>query len=225
MSVGNDLLNVPFPEMVSSLALAIAQSQFNLDKNSIEILKIMGDKEEATVSIPNFTIKNEAKFELEKDADGHPVETEEIETSMIGAGFQPTFYQFAETIIEVKMSITLTREREYENKTKGERKTVTRRGTWWRGYRTTVTTTPVDARYSSKYNYTAEGASLLRTRLVPMPPNSYVQRLLDMKAEAMRTGMELQLKKVELAIELEKAKNADAIRALEDNADKVANPT
>ena len=127
MSVGNDLLNVPFPEMVSSLALAIAQSQFNLDKNSIEILKIMGNKEEAPVYIPNFTIKDEANFELETDDSGSPIETRDIQTSMIGAGFQPTFYQFAETIIEVKMSITLTRESEYENKVKGERKTVRKR--------------------------------------------------------------------------------------------------
>jgi len=33
-----------------------------------------------------------------------------------------------------------------------------------------VTTTPVDATYSSKYSYSAEGASLLRTKLVPVPP-------------------------------------------------------
>ena len=224
MSVGNDLLNVPFPEMVSSLALAIAQSQFNLDKNSIEILKIMGNKEEAPVYIPNFTITDEAKFELETDDSGTAVETRDIQTSMIGAGFQPTFYQFAETIIEVKMSITLTREREYENKIEGERKTIIRKGSWWRGGRTTVTTTPVDARYSSKYNYTAEGSSLLRTRLVPMPPNSYVQRLLDMKAQAMQMGMELELRKVELAIELEKAKSAEKIRAIEEEADKSVNP-
>ncbi len=218
MSVGHDLLNVPFPELVSSLATAIAQGQFNLDKNSIEILKIMGNKEEAPVYVPHFTLQDEAAFVLEKDEDGVAVETRDIQTSMIGAGFQPTFYQFAETVIEVKMSITMTREREYESKTKGERKTVTRKGSWFRGYRTTVTTTPVDAKFSSKYNYTAEGASLLRTRLVPMPPNSYVQRLLDMKAQAMQMGMELELKKVELALELEKAKLTKQIGDLEGQA-------
>ncbi len=219
MSVGQDLLNVPFPEMVSKLAISIAQSQFNLDKNSIEILKIMGNKEEAPVYIPNFSIKA-GTYDLDKDSKGFPVEIQdsEILTSMIGAGFQPTFYQFAETIIEVRMSITMARESEYENKIKGERKTVKKSGSWWRGYKSTVTTTPVDARYASKYNYTAEGSSLLRTRLVPMPPNSYIQRVLDMKAQALQMVKELELKKVELAIELESSKNAKEIEEMSNEA-------
>jgi len=218
-SVGQDLLNVPFPEMVSKLAIAIAQSQFNLDKNSIEILRIMGSKEDAPVYIPNFSVKA-GTFDLEKNPDGVPIETvdSEIETSMIGAGFQPTFYQFAETIIEVKMAITMTRENEYESTTKGERKIVTKSGSWWRGYKTTVVTTPVNAKYSSKYNYSVEGSSLLRTRLVPMPPNSYMQRLLDMKAQAMQMVKELELKKIELAIEIERAKTAKKIEAISQDA-------
>jgi hypothetical protein len=39
----------------------------------------------------------------------------------------------------------------------------------------TITTTPVDATYTSKYNYSAEGSSLLRTKLVPVPPPSVLQ--------------------------------------------------
>ncbi len=218
MSVGNDLLNVPFPEMVSSLATAIAKSQYNLDRNSIEILKIMGDKEEAPVHIPNYLLKkegsNEFAFDTVTSGDESVMKTEEIKTSMIGAGFQPTFYQFAETIIEVKMAITLTRETEYESKSKGKKTTVR----FGRG-RFSVSSTPVDARYSSKYNYNVEGSSLLRTRLVPMPPNSYIQRLLDMKADVLQMEMEKRIKKVELAIELEKAKVNKEIRTLEDKAD------
>ena len=217
-NVGRELLNVPFPEMVSSMALAIAKSQYNLDKGSVDILRIMGDKEEAPVYVPSLKIAEDGSFALAADADGN-LETEEVKTSMIGAGFQPTFYQFAETIIEVKMAINMAIEREYENKTKGERKTLTRKGTWWSGYKTTVTTTPVDARYSSKYDYSVEGSSLLRTRLVPMPPNAYMQRILDMKAQAMQLGMELKMKKLELAIEVEKAKQANAVKELEEDAD------
>lgn len=217
MSVGSVLLNVPFPEMVSSLAIAIANSQYNLDRNSIEILKIMGDKEEAPIYIPNFALQTEEGKEFDFDFEDEQdsiMKTEEIKTSMIGAGFQPTFYQFAETIIEVKMAITMTRESEYESKYKGTRRTVR----YSKG-RFSISSTPVDARYSSKYNYTAEGSSLLRTRLVPMPPNSYMQRLLDMKADVMHMEMEKRIKKVELAIELEKARINNEIRALEDQAD------
>jgi hypothetical protein len=222
MSVGQDLLNVPFPEMVYNLGLAIAQSQYNLDRRSIDILKIMGDKTQAPVYIPNLKVDGNGDLVKKADPDDDNKEAPdltEIKTSMIGAGFQPTFYQFAETVIEVKMAITMTYERSYENTTKGEIVSKTTNSKWW-GFSktTTVTTTPVDAKYSSKYNYTAEGSSLLRTRLVPMPPNSFMQRLLDMKAQAMQMAFELEIKKAELAMEVEKAKIAGQIKAAEEAA-------
>lgn len=212
MSVGHELLNVPFADMVSSMALAIAEGQYNLDKSTIEVLRIMGDKEEAPVYLPSFDVSiSDSSFSFSSDS------TKDLETSMIGAGFQPTFYQFAETIIEVRMAITVTRESESERKYKGEQ---TKKSLDLKRRRYSVTSTPVDARYSSKYNYTAEGSSLLRTRLVPMPPNSYIQRLLDMKSEALQSVMELEMRKVELALELEKAKIAGQMKELEDDARK-----
>jgi len=213
MSLGQDLLDVPFPEMISKLGISIAQSQFNLDKNSIDILKIMGDKDQAPVSIPNIKLNSSGDF---VPADAHSVD--EIETSMLGAGFQPTFYQFAETVIEVKIAINMSRESSYERTTKGEVKTITTKSKWWRGTTSVVTTTPVDAKYSSKYNYTAEGSSLLRTRLVPMPPNSFMQRLLDMKATAIQMGMELEMKKAELAVEVAKAHLSEQLEEEEEKA-------
>ena len=218
MSVGHDLLDVPFPEMVSQLGIAIARSQFNLDLNSIEILKVMGDKKAAPVSIPN--IINSAGA-LSKDDGTAGSEPAEIVTSMIGAGFQPTFYQFAETIIEVKMAISAKSESTYERETKGTQTTKTTTSRWWGlSKSTTITTTPVDARYSSKYNYTAEGSSLLRTRLVPMPPNSFMQRMLDMKAQAMQMAFELEMRKAELAVEKERIVVSATLRKAEEDAVK-----
>lgn len=220
MSVGHDLLDVPFPEMVSQLGIAIAKSQFNLDMNSIEILKVMGDKKAAPVSIPNLI--NSAGALAKNDGSTGSESAPDIVTSMIGAGFQPTFYQFAETIIEVKMAITAKYESSYERATKGEQVTKTTTSKWWGLSNTTsITTTPIDARYASKYNYTAEGASLLRTRLVPMPPNAFMQRMLDMKAQAMQMAFELEMRKAELAIEKEKIIVAKDIKKAEDEAAKV----
>ncbi len=192
MSIGQQLLNVPFPEMVYNLASSIAKSQANLDRESIEILKIMGDKENAVVNLP--AIKLDGSGELTQD-------DESIPTSMIGAGFQPTFYQFAETVIEVKMAITMTKESSYERRTEGEIKNTTTKKTWWGKRTVSVRSTPVDATYSSKYNFQQEGSSTIRTRLVPVPPNPFMQRLLDMKAEAMQMEFELKLREIELAIE------------------------
>lgn len=185
MSIGRELLNVPFPEMVYQLASAIAKAQANLDRESIEILRIMGDKTAAPVSLPSFEIK--------PGEDNFIVDTE-IETSMIGAGFQPTFYQFAETIIEVKMAITATRESESVRHYSGKETRIS----WLSGYRRlAITSTPVDATYSNKYNYTQEGASLLRTRLVPVPPNNIIQRQLDMRSEALQLEYELKMAQLE----------------------------
>jgi len=49
-----------------------------------------------------------------------------------------------------------------------------------------ATTSQVDATYSAKYSYSAEGSSLLRTKLVPLPPppilEERIRRLLDEEA-------------------------------------------
>jgi hypothetical protein len=101
------------------------------------------------------------------------------EYSLLELGFTPTFYQFVDTIIEVKIAIKITRETQ---STVARRNTVTANraasrggglfGLFGRGKsnESTVTTSQVDASYSSKYGYSAEGASLLRTKLVPIPP-------------------------------------------------------
>ena len=196
MNVGQRLLDVPFPEMVYNLALAIAGSQANLDRESIEILRIMGDKNNHTVYIPRIGL-NETTGEITDD-------DENLETSMIGAGFQPTFYQFAETIIEVKMAVSMTREYNEEgdiNQTK------TKVG--WNKRGLSIRTTTIDATYSSKYNFTQEGSSTVRTRLVPVPPNTFIQRLLEMKAQSMQLEHEAVMRKIELAIEKQREELAE----------------
>jgi hypothetical protein len=189
--VGQELLNVPFDEMVSKLAIAIAEGQLRLDAASLEITKAMGDVKRNPVSLPNILVDSKGELIDEEDP--------QIITSMIGAGFQPTFYQFTDTIIEVKMAISMERETEYETKSKGKRTTYSRTGNWFYS-RTRITSTPVDARYSSTYSYHVEGSSLLRTKITPVPPNQFMQKILDMKAEAIRMQFELKIKEAELAL-------------------------
>lgn len=189
-SVGKELLNVPFPELVLHLGSAIAEAQYKMDLESIEILKMMGEKN--TVTIPTPTFKGDEGIK------------NEISTSMIGAGFQPTFYQFAETIIEVKMAISMSEEKETveEGKKtsllwapsvlyrpiKGGRYIRTRR---------VLYTTPMDAKYTNKYSYHQEGESTLRTRLVPVPPNTVIQRFIDLKAMEIEAELQKDLDDLE----------------------------
>lgn len=161
-SVGQDLLDVPFAEMVFQLASSVAEAQAMLDVNSVKVLNAMGEANTVVFEEPNFS------------------------TSMIGAGFQPTFYQFAETIIEVKMSVNATQLTQEERKTEGRKNTfIMPRG---RGS-IKITSTPINATYSNKYNYSAEGTSTLRTRLVPVPPNALIQKYIDMKVEQLSQGL------------------------------------
>ena len=192
-NVGHELLDVPFPAMVFNMANAIAQSQVALDKGSIEIMKIMGNKKLAPVYLPKINVSADGKL-LEDDGS----EETDFLTSMIGAGFQPSFYQFVETIIEVKMTIKFTEDTTYIEEKKGK---TTSLGFFSLFRRICITTTPMNSTYTNSFNYNVEGHSLLRTRLVPLPPNTFIQRLLDMKAQSIQAFYEVELKKAELAVE------------------------
>jgi hypothetical protein len=188
-SVGYDLLNVPFPEMVQKLALAIAESQLALDMNSIEVAQVL-----ANTNLPEESVIIAIKETV--DADGNVTATEvlynEKEMPLLVYGLNPTFYQFTESIIEVKMAITMREER-YMEREFGRKFTFTNKtdlktkfsvgggflssifgGPKVSGSLQNTTTiayaSTYNAKYSQKYSYKAEGTSLLRTTLAPVPP-------------------------------------------------------
>lgn len=98
--------------------------------------------------------------------------------SMLELGFGPTFYQFVDTIIEVKIAIKITRERSYTHTRRDRSADVSSAASRKRSffgtsnassYERNVATSQVDATYSNKYSYSAEGASILRTKIMPVP--------------------------------------------------------
>lgn len=161
-SVGQDLLNVPFGDMVLQLASAIAEGQHKLDLVSIEIAKIMGDSEKAYVELPKLTAVGD-------DFEG----TEKL--SLIGAGFFPTFYQFVDSIIEVKMAISMTRTTKAQVSVKAKAKFL-------------CFSASVNASYSSKYSYSVEGSSLIRTKIVPVPVPAVLEERLKAIVELQKAG-------------------------------------
>ena len=173
-SIGQELLNVPFGDMVMQLANAIAEGQFKMDMTSCKIARLMGDVDTCGIEIPNF---GDSLTGTEK-------------VSLIGAGFQPTFYQFTDTIIEVKISITMSMSMEVSASA---------------SYKCLCAS--VNASFSAKYSYTAEGSSLIRTKITPVPPNAFMQKLLDLKAQLEQKKFENTMKLIEQ--EIEKKPNAD----------------
>lgn len=166
--IGHQLLDVPFGGMVSTLALAIAEAQYELDMTGVRIAEMMS-------GVP-------IEDENDPEADPAPVEIafglddagKPVHYSLLELGFTPTFYQFVDTIIEVKLSISMSSERKHTS----SRKSTSFKASggfflFGGGMRATATT--VSASYAAKYNYSAEGSCLLRTKLVPVPPPAILE--------------------------------------------------
>src|ERR1041385_2055403 len=121
MSIGRDLLDLPFAEVVRNLAIAIADGQAALDQNSIATMRALADTEVNLITNITETIlldRREIDVTVPDGSGGTRTERvvvsgARVETtpsrepmSLLQAGLQPTFYQFTEATIEVKLSIT-----------------------------------------------------------------------------------------------------------------------
>lgn len=169
MSVGQELLNVPFPQMVQSLAMAIAEGQRALDRSSVDTARLLAEEEVDLIEEIHEVIK--PAFNDVDVGGGETVRvtgatvdatrTDPAPYSLLQAGLFPTFYQFTESIIEVKMSISTrtSRTRELEA---GAKLGV--------NYGPVSFSAHVNFKSSQTYSYSAEGSSLLRTTLKPVPP-------------------------------------------------------
>lgn len=192
MSVGQELLDVPFPDMVYNLANAIANGQRKLDYTSIntaralakakvkvipEIFEIVeySDPEKVTVNIPKEgdPKKTEEKEEEVKSIKVRATEGKEVEYTLLQAGLMPTFYQFTESIIEVKISISSRTASSSEFEI-GASASVTGEAGANFGFGSVggsaTFSSHVNYKTSNTYSHSVEGSSLLRTTLKPVPP-------------------------------------------------------
>lgn len=159
MNIGQELLNAPFPEMVQNLGVGIADAQYALDRVSISIAQMMGGFKYDDNG--NFVRDDGALVKL--SANSEPV-------SLLALGFTPTFYQFVETYIELKMAITMSSSKESSIRMKV-------RGRAPFG----LFSASVNASYSQKYQFEANGSSEMRTKLVTVPaPVIFEQRVKEL---------------------------------------------
>ncbi len=220
MSIGQELLNVPMGDMIRQMAFAIAEAQVKLDESSIEVAEMMGGLRTIYDDDGNITFDDSRIFfgheymtpaeadslaatdegytEIVTAAKKHQTAEGQIRVptrlSMLELGFTPVFYNFVDTIIEVKIAIKITRTSEYGRTTsnKTTRNSNSKKGSGVFGKifggkdksSSTVSTSQVDASYSSKYSYSAEGSSLLRTKLSPVPPPPILEERIRSMMEA-----------------------------------------
>jgi hypothetical protein len=153
MSVGQELLDVPLPDMVAKLALGIAAAQRALDENSITTAKALADEKIKVVPAIVETIA--------ANGDVTFVSAPELTMSLIQVGLFPTFYQFAEATIEVTMDIKTTTSVETNVKVNAEAKV---------GFACWSASVRVEVTHNRKFGKEVHGTSRLMTRMVPVPP-------------------------------------------------------
>ena len=146
-TIGQELLNVPFPEMVKNLGLGIAEAQYALDQVSIRIAQLMS----------GFKLDDNGKL-VKDDSSLIKLQENGESYSLLALGFTPTFYQFVDTYIEFKMAISMKQENEFKGSLAVKAKAPFG-----------LFSASVNASYSQKYQYSAEGSSAMRTKLVTVP--------------------------------------------------------
>ncbi len=172
MAIGQELLDIPFAEMVRNLAFAIAEGQLALDKSSMATLQHLIDTKVSMVQQVTEIIEPSVQ-EVNVGGNMIPVTGATVRSSgaapvtmnLLQAGLQPTFYQFTEAQIEVKLSISIKRTEESESEPASGNSAALR----VKGFRTRAFASPVNYRTANTYSYSAEGSSVIRATLRPVP--------------------------------------------------------
>ncbi len=165
MSIGTELLNAPFPEMIKTLGVSIAEAQYELDLVSMKIARLMAgyapDPEPEDGAAPPPSSATPERTMLVPLGDGKSY-------SLLELGFTPTFYQFVDTLIEIKISISMSRETNFSTSSTTVNANL-KGSVGFFSASASMRVSTVSASYASKYQYSAEGSSLMRTKLVPVP--------------------------------------------------------
>jgi len=152
-SVGQELLDVPLPDMVTKLALGIAEAQAALDENSVETALTLADTTIEVVPALTQTIAAGGAISFEAAAP--------VEMSLLQVGLNPTFYQFVESSIEVTMDIKTTTSRETNIKVGFKAKV---------GFAMWSSSVRVDVQHNRKFQKEVRGTSRLFVKMAPVPP-------------------------------------------------------
>jgi hypothetical protein len=212
-NVAGAMTSMRIDELISNLAIGIAEGQMQLDQVCMEIAQFMGD---AQVAFGKRAGSDEPDL-----------------LSLIELGFSPNFYQFVDTILEVRVAVSSQFEesREYDtsqtdmhqDEAQSQSQYESSRsqtssgynygyggyGWWWWGGRhgygssysgssssryassssyknKNISLTTVDAKYASTYNYAVEGSSLVKTKIVPVPPPQVFEEIVRAKVQERR---------------------------------------
>jgi hypothetical protein len=183
-NVGAELASVPFGRMIYDMASAIARSQTALDQASVKLVRVLANTTFDYVPDVVETLTPEARQvhvmvsghpQVLTDHEGNPVWVTGVHVdcdvspsfplTLLQAGVNPTFYQFTNTTIQVKLSITSTTESQ-DTLNVG----IDAQGNGDFLFASGTVGSHVNASFSTKFSYSAEGSSSLSTTLACVPP-------------------------------------------------------
>ena len=194
--VGNALTSVRIDQMILSLAKGIAWGQFELDKVGVEVLKMMGVP--GTVNVGQNQI------------------------SMLDAGFTPSFYQFVDTILEIKMEVNIREEKSQSTKTSESSSSKTSfsakssfeanfllgKASGSVAFSTSQAySRSVDTQHSQKFSQDLAASSLIRTKIVPLPPPDILLERIRIELDRIKEELEEEKQKEGAEINFEDIKN------------------
>jgi hypothetical protein len=182
-NVGAELASVPFGKMIYDMASAIARSQSALDQASIALVRVLANTtfdyvpdvvETLTPSPRQVQVMVSGVQKGLTDAHGNPVMVTGVHVdhdvapsfpmTLLQAGVNPTFYQFVNSTILIKMSVTSTTDTSLTVSTD----TQTSGPEFWFGGGSV--SSHVNASFSAKFSYSVDGSSSLQTTLACVPP-------------------------------------------------------
>jgi hypothetical protein len=208
-NVSGAMTTMRLDELVSNLAIGIARGQMALDRACMDIAKFMSEAQVAFGKRPG---------------------TEEPDLmSLIELGFTPNFYQFVDTVLELRVAVSTKYEETREEDTSAtqlqtdslEQQTSYANqqassssgsgsggaGGWGWGYNyaygysgsqasqaassssfksKNIDLATVDAKYASTYNYAVEASSVVKTKIVPVPPPTVFEEIVRAKVQERR---------------------------------------
>jgi len=205
LRVGNALTSVKIDQMIVNLAKGIAYGQYELDKVGVDICKLMG--------VPGIV----------SIGDEH--------LSMLDAGFIPSFYHFVDTIIELKMEVNIREEdnrglpsriaastevtTDFYNEVSGKAGLAFGPYSAEAAFKssfglksTSAYSKTIDTTRSQKFSQDLSATSLMRTKIVPVPPPEVLIERLKILLEKLKEEAEDESRKEDGTIDQESLSKA-----------------
>lgn len=145
-------ISTDLADFVSKMTHSISQAQRMLDQNAVDMLQELANSK---IKVPQITHELVKITNAKGEVVDHKVNTQrnDIKTSLLDIGVRPTFYQFAETLIDVAIDMHVEEEVKTNSQSKERRFMVSTK----------------NVRRERRYNRELKAHSKLSVKMVPVP--------------------------------------------------------